>query len=371
MNAHSAPPLDRTQPRDAETAPWQPRTLCDLLALPVINACSVRRAVFRGSVEGLPVELDLSPTCAMEPVATATDHVEIIWSCGEASAKATVAYTAVRRLLDRMQPELADDPPTDPTLSLLVELALAPLLAKIEASIGEVLAIRASSRRASEDLARRDTRSIWLSFHGTLDGVPFKVVLEFDGRDPHALESLLTLLQHAPPVRLPLAETFAPVALIVDVGALRLSMRTLQSLRTGDVLIPDEFPLERGELAITIGHRYRATTRVDGNGVRVQSPLRRCKSIEETNAMDSTGTPRIVDAEGLGDLEIQLAFELGRQTVELDQLRAIAPGYVFALGRSPDDPVDIVANGRRIGRGEIVRVGDGLGVRIIRLFDHG
>ena len=87
--------------------------------------------------------------------------------------------------------------------------------------------------------------------------------------------------------------------------------------------------------------------------------------------MEGKGAPRVAEMDDLGDLEVQLTFELGRQTVELEQLRAIMPGYVFPIERSPDDPVDIVANGRRIGRGEIVRVGDGLGVRLIRLFDHG
>ncbi|TIW64875.1 MAG: hypothetical protein E5V60_18075 [Mesorhizobium sp.] len=32
--------------------------------------------------------------------------------------------------------------------------------------------------------------------------------------------------------------------------------------------------------------------------------------------------------------------------------------------------MDIIANGKRVGRGEIVRIGESLGVRILRMFDN-
>jgi type III secretion protein Q len=368
MDAYGARAPNQEQPHDADVAPWQPRMLCEPSDLAVLNACSVRRAPFKGSVEGLPIDIDLSPSYGMEPVPADSDCFEASCNWGQSSVKATLAYATVRRLLDRIQPGLSDDPPDEPTLSMLVELALAPLFEKIETATGASLRLLSSSRRASRDLTTYGPRSRRLVFHGGLDGVPFELGLELDGP---ALEDFVKLLQHAAPARLPLAETFVPVVAILCAGAVRLPLRTLQDLHHGDVLIPDEFPFERGEAALTFGNRYRAITRLDETGARVRSALQHSKSIQEINAMEGKGAPRVVETDDLGDLEIQLTFELGRQTVELEQLRTIAPGYVFPLGRSPNDPVDIVANGRRIGRGEIVRVGDGLGVRLIRLFDHG
>jgi type III secretion protein Q len=367
MDAYGARAPNQEQPHDADVAPWQPRMLCEPSDLAVLNACSVRRAPFKGSVEGLPIDIDLSPSYGMEPVPADSDCFEASCNWGQSSVKATLAYATVRRLLDRIQPGLSDDPPDEPTLSMLVELALAPLFEKIEIATGTSLRL-SSSRRASRDLITSGPRSRRLVFHGALDGIPFELGLELD---VPALEDLVKLLQHAAPARLPLAETFVPVVAILCAGAVRLPLRTLQDLHHGDVLIPDEFPFERGEAALTFGNRYRAITRLDETGARVRSALQHSKSIQEINAMEGKGAPRVVETDDLGDLEIQLTFELGRQTVELEQLRTIAPGYVFPLGRSPNDPVDIVANGRRIGRGEIVRVGDGLGVRLIRLFDHG
>ena len=368
MDVYSAAAPHRERPNDADVAPWQPRTLYEPSDLAILNVCSVRRAPFKGAVEGLPIDIDLSPDYTTEFVPTDTDCFEASCNWGQAGAKATLAYATMRSLLDRIQPGLSDDPPGEPTLSMLVELALMPLLEKIEAATGVSLQLRSSSRRASRDLATPGPQSRRLAFHGALDGVPFELGLELNAP---ALEDFAKLLQHAAPARLSLAETYVPVVAIVCAGAVRLPLRTLQDLRHGDVLIPDEFPFERGEAALTFGQRYRAIARLDETGARVRSALQHIKSIQEIHAMEGKAAPGVAETDDLGDLEIQLTFELGRQTVELDQLRTIAPGYVFPLGRSPNDPVDIVANGRRIGRGEIVRVGDSLGVRLIRLFDHG
>lgn len=358
----------RELPREVDVAPWQPRTVFELSDLAVLNACSVRRAPFKDSVEGLPIELDLSPAYATERAAAADDRFEAILNWGDATARATLGCATIRRLLDRLQPGLSDDPPVDPTLSLLVELALAPLVAKVEMSAGASLTLRSSSRRAASEPARTDPQSRWLAFRGTLDGDPFELGLELDD---HTVGDFVKLLRRVAPARLPLAETFVPIVAILGAGAVRLPVHTLRDLRHGDVLIPDEFPFERGEIALTFGQRYQAIARLEENRARVRSALQYSNAIQEINAMDVKGAPGVVEMDDLGDLEVQLTFELGRQTVELQQLRTITPGYVFPLGRSPDDPVDIVANGRRIGRGEIVRVGDGLGVRLIRLFDHG
>jgi type III secretion protein Q len=76
-------------------------------------------------------------------------------------------------------------------------------------------------------------------------------------------------------------------------------------------------------------------------------------------------------AAGLDELPIKLVFELGRQEISLGELRQIRPGYVFGLARDDSAPVEVYAGGRRIGRGELVRIEDEVGVRLVRLFEHG
>jgi type III secretion protein Q len=55
----------------------------------------------------------------------------------------------------------------------------------------------------------------------------------------------------------------------------------------------------------------------------------------------------------------------------LGQLQEIGPGHVFQLDRPLGEAVEIYAGGRRIGQGEVVRIDDQVGVRIVRLFGHG
>lgn len=71
--------------------------------------------------------------------------------------------------------------------------------------------------------------------------------------------------------------------------------------------------------------------------------------------------------EGLEAVAVTLTFQLGRRSVDLGALRGMGPGTVVDLGLDPADPVEIRANGTRIAHGEIVEIGERLGVRIVRL----
>lgn len=74
-----------------------------------------------------------------------------------------------------------------------------------------------------------------------------------------------------------------------------------------------------------------------------------------------------MDDSELDSLPLRVVFEMGRLEMSLSEVRQLAPGMTLPLARPLDDVVDIVVNGRRIGRGSLVRVGDGLGVRVSRL----
>ena len=69
----------------------------------------------------------------------------------------------------------------------------------------------------------------------------------------------------------------------------------------------------------------------------------------------------------LDDLPVRLVFELGRVELSLGELQRLAPGALVPLGRPLEEPLDIMANGRRLGRGTLVQIGESLGVRIVSL----
>lgn len=65
-------------------------------------------------------------------------------------------------------------------------------------------------------------------------------------------------------------------------------------------------------------------------------------------------------------LPVQLVFLAGETEVALRDLKQIAPGYLFDLGRPVDRHVEVRANGRRIGIGELVEIDGRVGVRLLK-----
>jgi flagellar motor switch protein FliN/FliY len=64
------------------------------------------------------------------------------------------------------------------------------------------------------------------------------------------------------------------------------------------------------------------------------------------------------------DMELPLVVRFGATEMPLKALTELAPGAVIDLGRSPDDPVDVLVSNQIVARGEIVVVGGNYGVRI-------
>jgi flagellar motor switch protein FliN len=64
------------------------------------------------------------------------------------------------------------------------------------------------------------------------------------------------------------------------------------------------------------------------------------------------------------DIDLPLSVRFGQTEMTLSELTALGPGSVIDLGRSPDDPVDVLVHGRLVARGEVVVVSGNYGVRI-------
>lgn len=64
------------------------------------------------------------------------------------------------------------------------------------------------------------------------------------------------------------------------------------------------------------------------------------------------------------DIDLPLTVRFGETELTLRTLARLGPGSIIDLGRSPDDPVDVLVNGKLIARAEVVVVGGNYGVRI-------
>ena len=65
-------------------------------------------------------------------------------------------------------------------------------------------------------------------------------------------------------------------------------------------------------------------------------------------------------------LPVQVEFDIGHVELTLGDIAGLQPGYVFALPTHLEGAnVTLRANGRVAGQGELVAVGDTLGVRLL------
>jgi flagellar motor switch protein FliN/FliY len=65
------------------------------------------------------------------------------------------------------------------------------------------------------------------------------------------------------------------------------------------------------------------------------------------------------------DIDLPVVVRFGHTELPLRTLTRLGPGAVIELGRSPDDPVEVMISDRVIARGEVVVVGGNYGIRII------
>src|SRR5688572_27215257 len=65
------------------------------------------------------------------------------------------------------------------------------------------------------------------------------------------------------------------------------------------------------------------------------------------------------------DIDLPVVVRFGHTELPLRTLTRLGPGSVIDLGRSPDDPVEVMVSDRVIARGEVVIVGGNYGIRIL------
>jgi type III secretion system YscQ/HrcQ family protein len=154
-----------------------------------------------------------------------------------------------------------------------------------------------------------------------------------------------------------------PVTLPVELGRCVLAWRELNSLRCGDVLRL-EMPPRGGQpvrvrLPLAPGVAAKALVcRVNQSTLTVETVVSTTFDTAEP-APDSSE----LALSDLGQLPCTLVFELGRVSLSMAELARVRSGHSFALSVRPSAAtVRIVANGRTIGLGEMVAVGDELAV---------
>ena len=84
------------------------------------------------------------------------------------------------------------------------------------------------------------------------------------------------------------------------------------------------------------------------------------ENFEEQGSMMGLG----VDINLIKDVPLEITGELGRTSKQISDILDFGVGTVIELDRLVGEPLDILANGKRIARGEVVVVDENYGIRI-------
>ena len=200
-----------------------------------------------------------------------------------------------------------------------------------------------SFRNAPEEIIEwsihRGQETNWM--HGSLAG------------DDAALAHLASLMERAT-VSPNATDASVPVPVDFVAGTMHVSLAEFEALELHDVLLADlksyqnqrECTLNAARRALGKGHAEAGTF-----------TLKHLTSKPATTMGDAASA-------SVNDLEIELTFVVGQTTLTVGELRNLAPGFTFELPISSGDGLVICANGKTIGRGELIEVGGHLGVRV-------
>ena len=66
-------------------------------------------------------------------------------------------------------------------------------------------------------------------------------------------------------------------------------------------------------------------------------------------------------------LPLFVTIELARIKMTVDRIMKLSPGHLLELPIQPDQGVTLMVHGQKVGRGELVHLGETLGVRILEM----
>ena len=84
----------------------------------------------------------------------------------------------------------------------------------------------------------------------------------------------------------------------------------------------------------------------------------------ETKERGSSENLRVLE-----NIEVKLTVEVGSTEIKIRDLLRLNEGSVVELDRLAGDPLDILANGTTIAKGEVVMVGERFGIRFGEIVD--
>lgn len=283
-------------------------------------------------------------------------------------------------------------PPRDAARALRSAVAgvlLEPLLERLAALGLGGLHVAQVLRAAAPEIEPREHAIVDVSF--TLDGRQHSACVLLPAPVLGALEAWhATRGTHARAGN-SFADTLVPGRLIL--GSRRLPVETLRALASGDVLLrslaanlralmPDGIaaaaPMTNAQgsrVATAIAAwgtpglvRVHVPVNLDGLKLSITKEPTMADELDPVRPDDLLAPDQEDNPIDIGELDLPVQFEVDTVALPLSQLYALRPGYVLELPTPVSEArLKLVTHGQTIGYGELVTVGDHLGIRILRM----
>ncbi|UWU68065.1 MULTISPECIES: type III secretion system cytoplasmic ring protein SctQ [Bradyrhizobium] len=319
---------------------------------------AARRTVLKDRLGDTQVSICVSRLVWQAPPSTAP-MLDCTFRVGAEMAVLSVPRPLAEALIWTVQHGLSL--PSDPARSLVLELALESWLTRLEGLLERDLQII----RIDEASTQGPYLELDLVYGTLVDKARLFLFSSPDCRTPSAFYKLGELLGQLPREMRNLSPAL-PIMVAGEIGSLRVSVGLVRQAKAGDALLPDVIPFASDQVILTADKLW-APAEVAGDRLILRGPFRLqphpLKSAYMTTR-PQTQASNLPSETDIDSIEITLVFECGRWPIPLGTLRSVNEGHVFELGRPVDRPVDIVANGRVIGHGDIVRVGEEMAIRL-------
>lgn len=327
-----------------------------------------RLAVQRSAVLFAPNwYLSLIPSADEQAWQEAGSAIEIDMRIDGETVHIRTAWSAFETLLHQAEPRVRVDDLDAELVAALIETHVVEYLQALEGVLGVNCTIeRVAKVRDHGTLAHLDAR---LYISGSSHPYPASIYAS-----PSILGMFATAWERSP--RIGEVQLEHSIVLAARVAVSSVSKIGLKGLAVGDALLFDRVAPDGG-VVLCVGEHYTTVGQLNDVGqvtvgapFTYQSPYLLGEFRMSENEFEAESSGVALDETSIGNLPVRLVFELGRREMSVEELRNIGVGGSIALDKPASSIVDILANGRRVGAGEMVLIGDQLGVKITRLNGH-
>jgi flagellar motor switch protein FliN len=201
------------------------------------------------------------------------------------------------------------------------------------------------------------------------------------------------------------------VTLCLEIGNVNLKFEQWQTVKTGDLIILDRCTFDpkaqKGTLTIILEKTPLFRARFKANNIKLidyafyyEEPMEDTNSEDDPNKEEFSKEPHNEPFEGekeeepiegeehlwspknheelslekilsVHEVSVPLVVELGKINMSIEKLLQLKPGNTIEFPLRADQSVDLTLHGKKIAKGELVKIGEAVGIKVIQISEKG